>query len=170
MENSITLQWKEFNVPVERLTITLKSLLGSNYDGIVCETKSFNVMFKEMPLEDEINTLNNYWNGVTQTQFSPTLREIIASKINEASCFGRALILDAAVENVELGITQAGKTRAVANYCSNIQRYLESGSLYAAIEELNRLILEVPPTELSPFITVDRLNEYKSKIVTFLSS
>lgn len=170
MNNSVTLSWKEFNVPTDKLNNALKEILLENYDGLVCEPEQFYVIFKTPPTQPEIDTLTNFWNEVTEQQFSPTLREIISNSINEASVFGRTLILDAAVENVEMGITQAGKTREVADYCADIQRYLESGSLYAATAEIDELILAGVPAELSPFITQARLEAYKQKIEDFLAS
>lgn len=168
--NSVTLQWKEFSVPVDRLNNALKAILLANYDGLICEPNEFYVMFKEEPTQDEINAVNAFWDAVTEQQFSPSLREIISGKINEASSFGRALILDAAVENVEMGVTQAGKTMLVADYCADVQRYLESGSLYAAMAKIDLLIAAGVPENLAPFITEARLQAYKTKIQEFLAS
>ena len=170
MEHFITLQWKPFSVPVDKLLPALRALLSSNFDGIVCRENDFDVVFlAEISPEDQ-NALSVFWDGVTEQQFSPTLREIISKSINDASVFGRAMILDAAVENVEMGITQAGKTREVANYCANVQRYLESGSLYAAVAEIDDLLAAGVPAELSPFITADRLNIYKTRINDYLAT
>ncbi len=169
MNNAVLLQWKEFNVPVERLKSILKNLLGSNFDGIICEPEQFYVVFIESPSQGEIDQVTEFWDNATEIQFSPSLKEIITVKINEASTFGRALILDFAVENVQMGITQAGKTRDVADYLAKIQRYLESGSLYAALAEANDLITAGVPSELNPYVTDVRLTTYRDRIQAFLT-
>lgn len=165
---SITLQWKTFEVPVDKLDKTLREILDSNYDGLICGPDNFQVVFKETPTQEETDAVTNFWTQVTQQQFSPTLRDIISGKINDAVIFGQAVILDAAVENVQMGVTQAGKTKAVADYCGNIQRYLQTGSLYAVLTEIDALIAAGVPPELSPFITSDRLLSYKTKVMVFL--
>lgn len=168
MEKGIILQWKAFSIPMDKLNSSFRLLIGSNYDGLICNTEDFYVTFKEVPTQQEIDTVNTYWSQVTQEQFNPSLREIISGKINDASVFGRTLILDAAVENVEMGITQAGKTREVADYCADVQRYLESGSLYAALSKIEEMISLGVPQNLAPFITEERLLNYKSKIEAYL--
>ena len=170
MENSIDLIWKEFSVPVDKLNLRLKEILGHNYDGFICGPESFTVVFNTSPTEGEQDTLISYWDGVTESQFSPTIRDVIQQRINDSSVFGRSLILDFMVENVELGITQADKTIPVADYLFNLQRYVESGSLYAAIAEIDRLLNAGVPSNLSPFVTVDRLNTYKAKINVFIEN
>lgn len=168
MEKYIVLQWKQFSVPVDRLNLVLKNLVGSNYDGLICNPEDFYVVFKEVPEQEAANVVINFWNNAVEQQFSPSLREIISGIINNASVFGNALILDFAVENVQMGITQAGKTKLVADYCANVQRYLQSGSLYAAITEIDSLVNAGIPENLAPFITTQRLNSYKSKIAQYL--
>lgn len=164
----VTLTWKSFSIPVDRLHKALKTLIGSNYDGLICRSDDFDVVYKVEPTEQELTILNNYWDTVVEQQFNPSLKEIISGKINEASAFGRALILDFAVENVQMGVTQAGKTRNVADYLSNLQRYVESGSLYAAVAEIDSLVNATVPSNLAPFVTSERLLTYKARIVAFL--
>lgn len=168
MENSILLTWKSFSISVDKLNARLKEIVGTNYDGLICGPDSFWVVFKTSPSLEEENALNTYWNGVTEAQFSVTLREQIQKKINESSVFGRTMILDFMVENVELGITQAGKTIPVADYLFNLQRYVESGSLYAAIAEIDRLTNAGVPADLNPFVTAQRLATYKTRIIAFI--
>lgn len=165
----IELNWKQFYIPVDKLNSILKTIVGNNYDGLVCYSENFFVSFKEEPIENEINLVLQFWNTVTPQQFSPSLREIIAGKINEASVFGRTLILDFAVENVQMGITQAQKTREVADYLRGVQRYLESGSLYAALAATNEMISGGVPSNLAPFVTQQRLELYRDRIEDFLN-
>lgn len=114
----------------------------------------------------QITTLNNLVTNhdpIDQTA-------ILAAKLDAAMMFGKALIVEVALANIQLGITQAGKTRAVADYTQKLQNYLATGSLYAAIEEITALKNDItrPLLNLSPFITDAKLDYYKQKIQTFL--
>lgn len=169
MENSVVLLWKEFSIPTDRLMVVLKNLLSDNYDGLVCEPDQLHVVFHDEVTQEDLSALTTFWSQVTEVQFSPSLHEIISQKINGASAFGRALILDFAVDNVQLGVTQAGKTRAVSDYCRALQRYLESGSLYAAVEQINEMLTAGAPLELSPFVTAARLTSYRDRILGYLA-
>jgi hypothetical protein len=116
---------------------------------------------------DQVTTLNNLVNAhnpVDQTA-------ILAGKLDAAMVFGKALIVEVALANIQAGITAAGKTRAVSDYAQKLQNYLVTGSLYAAIEEITALRNDLtrPLLGLSPFITDDKLDYYKQKIQTFVS-
>lgn len=100
----------------------------------------------------------------------PTLNERVGNSINNAADFGASVMHDAAIENVLAGITQAGKTRDFTLYCHKLIHYLETGSLYGALDELNSLLADTSDakTALSPFLTNDKLNGYKQKILVYL--
>lgn len=165
---SIALAWLSFKVDVDKINTYLKSILSSNYDGIVCNETSINLMFLNQYSEDDSTKAVTYWNSLTSTSFNPTLTDIATAKINDAIGFGNEMIVQASVENVLLGITQAGKTKDVSDYLSNMQQYLRAGSLYAAIDEINSLMSQDIPSSISPFITLARLTSYKNKIQTYL--
>ena len=168
MENSIQLEWKEYKVDVNKIHSYFKFSLSNNYDGLICNSEFIKVMFKSNCLSDDNDIVNIYWNSITSTTFNPTMQEIVTNKINDAIAFGNQLIIAASVENVLLGITQAGKTKEVSDFLNNMQVYLRSGSLYAAIDEINNLLESDLPSELSTYVSIARLNEYKTKIRTFL--
>ena len=88
--------------------------------------------------------------------------------VTEAISFGQNLIIDFAAENVLMGITQAGKTKEVADYLADVMRYAQSGSLYEVLAEVNRLQTSGLPAELAPFVTTDRMNAFKLKIEQYL--
>lgn len=83
--------------------------------------------------------------------------------------FGNDLIIAFAAENVSMGITQAGKTKAVADYLVDVTRYAQTGALYEVINEVDRLSTAGLPPELAPFITQTRLDAFKQKILDYLS-
>lgn len=165
----ITLEWKSFPVKVEKVNFSLKSILSINFDGLICDQNFLNVIFKDVISQEDQDLVTNYWNNITEASFQLSMEEIIQSKIDGAIAFGQKIILDALIENVAMGITQAGKTREVSDYLGQLQRYLREGSLYAAIEEIDDLIANTIPSELAPFVTEARLLNAKSKIVTYVT-
>lgn len=166
----ILLTWKNFYVNLEKVTSYFKSNLSSNYDGLVCDEEGMKVMFKNTIEESDSSAVSSYWDSATAATFQPTLEEVISKKVNEASIFGNSIIAKAIVENVSMGITQAGKTKIVADTFDNLQYYLKTGSLYAAIDEIDRLIAAGVDPNLSPFVTEARLLSYKSQILAYVSS
>lgn len=104
----------------------------------------------------------------TYVPATPTLPQIVESRVNGAADWGVNLILSIAVENVLMGITQAGRTKDVSDYCSTVARYLREGSLYAALSEVTALLQAGAPEELNPFITNDRLTATQGKIKQYL--
>lgn len=92
----------------------------------------------------------------------------IETAIKKASEFGQKLIMDFAVENVMMGISQAGKTKEVLAFLTPVKIAVDTGSLYAALEELNTLQATTLPAELSPFVTEARLQAMIDKIEKYL--
>lgn len=105
--------------------------------------------------------LSGYVNG----DVNKSLRDLVNDSIN----FGQELLVDYAAENVALGITQAGKTKEVADYLSDLMRYAQTGSLYEVINEVDRLIAAGLPADLEPFITLNKMNEFKQKVIDYLT-
>ena len=99
-----------------------------------------------------------------------TANAIISNKIRAAMTFGFELTVAAATSNVLAGITQAGKTQAFSLYCHDLNYYLTTGSLYAAIQEINTMLSDTSAEKanLAPFLTNDLLTEYKYKIQDYL--
>lgn len=170
MDYSITLPWKNFNVNLAKVRSYLKSHLSSNHDGLVCDPENLYVVFKTEISQPDTDVVSNYWDTITAATFNPTMQEIVTSNINNAIVFGNNMIIQAAVENVMLGITQVNKTKEVSDFLSNLQMYLRSGSLFAALNEIEILKDNNIPNELSPFVTIDRLNAYKAQIQTYLGA
>lgn len=165
---SISLEWKAFAVNLDKVNARLKVLLSSNYDGLLCDEDSLNVMFKDEVSEADTTAVSSYWAAAAAPDFAPTLQEILTVKISDAMNFGNGMIVQASVENITMGITQVGKTKIVLDYLNNVQTYLKAGSLYAAIEEINNLLQADIPSELAPFVTGSRLTSYKHQIQTYL--
>lgn len=88
--------------------------------------------------------------------------------VNNAIKFFQELMVEYAAENVSMGITQAGKTKEVADYLATVMRYGQSGSLYEVVNEVDVLIAEPPPASIDPFVTVSRLQVLKAKVESYL--
>lgn len=82
--------------------------------------------------------------------------------------FFNKMMINCAAKNVLQGITQAGKTKEVADYFTEVIRYGQSGSLFEVINELDKKILEGVPIELSPFVTEEKLIYLKTQAANFL--
>ncbi|MGL4401092.1 MAG: hypothetical protein ACRCXD_14575 [Luteolibacter sp.] len=86
---------------------------------------------------------------------------IKSSILKPAQDFGQNLKDAFASENIGQGITQAGKTRIVADLLRDVDYYLSSGSLYEALAEIDRLVYD---SSYAPFVTAERLRIFKNKI------
>lgn len=145
--------------PETPTSIIMETRNAVNYLGqVVCQVS----LPENSPEEHWIHALYPY------AIRPPSIDEIVLLKIQAAIKFGDAMIVQAASENVLQGISQAGKTKEVSDYLRSIARYLREGSLYAAIDEFNRLIAEGIPEEIQPFVTESKLNGAKNRVQTYL--
>lgn len=102
---------------------------------------------------------------------SPTIQQIVDKKLQDAVAFGEAIMDEFAINNILAGITQYGKTKTVTDYCHKLSHYISTGSLYAAVDEIDNMLADTVNRGilgLSPFITDDVLNYYKTKMKTYL--
>lgn len=164
---------KDFSIDIVKLDKRFASIATANYDGITKDGDTFAISWKTTPTNEDLAAIEIYWRNLTEQIYkSPTAEEqtaYLSGKLDAAMMFGKALIVEVAVSNIAMGITQAGKTRAVADYCQKLQYYLSTGSLYAAIEELTAMRNEDRSSMgLEPYITDARLDQYKAKIQSFL--
>jgi len=76
-------------------------------------------------------------------------------------------------ENIAWGITQQGKTRAVGELLRDVEYWMNKGSLYEAMQEIEKVrakLLADPvlAASVAPFVTSTRLDAYRLKILQFL--
>lgn len=166
---NLILSWKSFQVNPNKVHLYFKAHLNSNYDGLVCSPDYLELVFNSNYSNEDETLVNNYWNSLSESDFQLSNVEIVISNISNAIAFGHELMLKFSAELVLMGILQANKSKQVNDYLINIERYLRTGSLYVAIEELQSLINITPPESLAPFVTSDRLQSYKSQIETYLN-
>lgn len=120
--------------------------------------------------ESEYNDYRNSHQAVYDAWYQSTLPVVDPNAfyieiVNKAKAFSESMIIDAAAENIRLGITQAGKTKLIADTLKDLVYYLQSGSLYEAMIAIDTVV--VTP-EMSPFITSSRLLVFKNKIRAYL--
>jgi hypothetical protein len=135
----IVLQWKDFQVNLEKVNTYLRTALSDNYDGLICDSESLRVMFHEEASLNDIDIVNNYWDNLTPSSFDSTPEEIAAQIRRDAQEFGMRLMNQFIEENLLLGVTQLGLTNHVRKFLREIKDALETGSLYDAITEIRNL-------------------------------
>lgn len=153
-------------------------VLKNKFDGIekINENSVFLNFFDDLTLEeashvDLIDTLSlveidSFITANTTLHSAVFFKDLVLKAIS----FGNEMIVLFAAENVMMGITQAGKTKDVADYLASMTRYLQTGSLYEAINEIDRLIASGLPSDLNPFVSESRMLVFKSKITEYLQA
>ena len=159
----LDLQIEKNELNLNRLNKELKDALLpingiSYYEGVVT------IHFSVTPLQAQIDlatllVINH--NPVDSFQ-------IYYERINSAITFANELMVKYAAQNVIMGITQANKTKDVADYLASVMRYAQSGSLYEVIAEIDRLIAAGIPANLDPFVNEARLLDFKAKVLEYL--
>ncbi len=133
---------------------------------IMASDTDVNIFFDNSLTAEEVLELDSIVQAHTTDDSIVYTQNLVQSAME----FGRSLMIDFAAENVRMGITQAGKTKAVLNYMISVKEAIDTGSLYTAMDEVDALILATVPQDLDPFITEARLLAFKQKILDWLSS
>lgn len=143
-----------------------KDFQGNDYDAVV----QIDGINPQPGINWTFDNINWHAPEIIEVPISKTPTEIYTSIVIAAQTFGQQLITQFAVANVMTGITQAGKTQAMLDYSNNLYLCLSTGSLYAAIDEINALIADTSSekSNLYPFITDSILTGYKNQIQTYL--
>lgn len=79
----------------------------------------------------------------------------------------RNLVITIAAENIAMGITQQNKTKLVADTLIHVMLYGQTGSLWQAYQELDKI--KITP-EMAPFITEARVAWMKNELIKIISS
>lgn len=165
--STYTLQKKSFFVEIPTLHENLKSSsLQNKFNGIVKEEENVSLLFFEELDQQETDLVDSIFSSHESNIFTKRYTERL---IKGAVKRGNEIFTEFAAENVAMGITQAGKTKAVADYLANVDRYMRSGSLYEVLNELTKLENEGFPSELAPFITSERIGRVRDMILSYLN-
>lgn len=145
-----------------------ESAAGSIFEGINYSVKTAKVciILNQTPnaIEDQAIT-----DAVNAHSPSPTLHSTLVDYLGkDVEGFVKNLMLDFAADNIELGITQLGKTKIVADAMRDMHYYLTVFSLYEALAEIERMKTAGFDPADAPFLTNARMDEFKAKIEAFL--
>jgi hypothetical protein len=113
---------------------------------------------------------NISWNAPSTAPQAQTPTQIYTTLVQNAIAFGQSLTVQFATQNIMAGITQAGQTQNVLNYTTDLYMYLNTGSLYVAISEIETMIADTSSTKtsLAPFVTNNILYTYLNQIQGYL--
>lgn len=104
----------------------------------------------------------NLWTGAKVAQQTHA-----SKKVKKAIKNAQALIQTFSSENIIMGITQAGKTKLIADMFKDVFYYSQTGSLYECLLSLNQL---TPTEETAPFFTQQRKTELLNKLTNILTN
>jgi hypothetical protein len=164
------------NIP--KFDIELRAL-NSKYLYLTLKGDDLQLFFNSSLSQAEVNAISGLVNNFVEIDIVSQLKDYVESSVKP---FVNNALYRIQAENIAMGITQAGKTyEVVAFFTSDIvlpgkvrhislDKALNTNSLTIAIEILDYYIANPSLySDLSPFITVDRLTEWKNWIVDFLT-
>jgi hypothetical protein len=93
----------------------------------------------------------------------PSLQDLV----RRAREYGQMIADEFAAENIAMGITQAGKTRLIANAVKDISFFLSTGSIYEAANACDEVVIT---EDMAPFLTPTRAAAFKGKILGFFNT
>lgn len=140
--------------------------LSTIFDKYLIKGDNIDLFFLRNLTQNEIDDCTFLVNNFVEVSVKDSLINYLRADV---SVFVENLVFEFAAENIEMGITQAGKTKLVADFLRNINYYMRSYSLYEAVVEINTEISNGLDPNLAPFITESRLNDFSNKIVEFLT-
>lgn len=154
---------------------TLNNALASQSQVFSFESNGLYVHDTSTNFSYDLDSLLNAEYGITYQTFinqkvaeAGTISASIKVIIENAMTFGHDMMVEFATENVMMGITQAGKTRDVSTLLADVAVYLNTGSLYEVVAEIERIKANGISGDLAPFVTVARLDAFKLKITNYL--
>ena len=101
------------------------------------------------------------------TNIPPQLVAIGAAKVAKAKEEFSKLVDEVAGENIIAQITAAGKTKLIADALKDVAYYGSQGSLWEVFYAVEKV--QITP-EMAPFLTEERRQRFKNRIIQILSS
>lgn len=99
--------------------------------------------------------------------YSQPQMQYLAIKVAGAQAAWQVLQTSFIAENLALGITQAGKTKLVADTFEKVIIYGSTGSLWEALVAIDSIVIT---PEMAPFVTKERVNWFKNQLQQAISS
>lgn len=157
-----TYQFSKSNANFGKLHKEVSALNLTGFLGVRGDSSTVQVDFSVSLSEAEQGVLLG---AITAHTGALSPQEQVAITLKNAQNFGSQLLQEFTIENILLGITQAGMTNQVRKVCANVVSALQTGSLYDAIYEAKH----IPPEGKDvTFITDARLLAFVNKIETYL--
>lgn len=158
--------------------LRVHNTLGSLYNYITIKGDLVKIHFIQNLSQEQIDALSSFMSSFSNVSVYETLNNYLKSDI---SPFILELLLTIQAENIELGITQSGKTIEVLGFFEapvtlpgktraiSLKGTTDTNSLTASLELLGYYIQNPNLySDLSPFITQARLTVMFNKIATHL--
>jgi hypothetical protein len=150
------------------------------YTHLFAKGSALDLHFSANCTQPVVDAASSIVNNFVEISVREQLEDYLETKVQP---FVADMMLTIMSENIESGITQAGKTNDVlgffnhpvtlpgAIYPVSLAQALDTGSLYSAMQLIDHHIANPAQYEtLSPFVTVARLGQWKTKIITFLQA
>jgi len=171
----------EFTKTVINVSKLEKELLtlNSKYVSLYLKGTYLQLKFSSSLTQTEVNDISYLINNFVEISVVEQLKDYVEKTIKP---FVDDLLYQIQAENMSLGITQAGKSADVLGFFLqevilpnktrpiNIKATLDTNSLNVTIELLTYFINNPELySDLSPYVTVERLTSWRSQIITKLS-
>ena len=170
----------EFNktiINVNKLSEELK-VLTPKFVSYYSKGDYVQIAFSSNLIQSEVDAVSNKINTFVEVSITEQLKEYVETEI---SPFIRNLLFQIQAENISMGITQLGKTGEVLGFFEDrillpnrvraisLKASLDTNSLTETIALLTHYI-DNPNlySDLSPFITADRLTDMRTKVMVKL--
>lgn len=174
----------ELNFTKEILNTTkflkdIKALnLSVNFIDYTSKGTDFTVRFSSIPTQQDIDAIYYLINNFVETDLTEQLKEYVKKKVRP---FLEDLTFRIKASNIENGITQLNKTSDFLSFMSNritLPGKTRTVSLDAAIQndsldvivQIANYYIDNPElySDLSPFVTVEKIQEWRDEVIQFL--
>lgn len=152
---------------------------GSLHLFLNIKGSNITVHFSSNLNQNQIDALSSFISSYSDISVYDTLYSYLKSDVDP---FVTDLLIRIRAENIEMGITQSNKTLEVLGFFEerfiipgrvravSLQSSLQTGSLTVTLELLTYLIANPQLySDINPYVTAERLDSWKSKIIDFLS-
>jgi len=175
------LQFTKTILNVQKLDKQLRedAVTGPTYSHLFIKGDLIDIHFSQNCTQAVIDATSAVINNFVEISLKDQLKEYMQGKVTP---FIEDMLVQIQAENIEMGITQLNKTADVVGFfvaqvmlpgktrSVSFKDSLDTKSLTVTLSILDYYIANPDLySDLSPFVTVARLTEWKTKIVNFLT-
>jgi hypothetical protein len=149
------------------------------YSHLFIKGSNLEIHFSQNCTQAVIDATSSVVNNFVEISLKDTLKAYMETKVTP---FIEDMLYEIQAENIEMGITQLGKTAEVVGFFAaqvtipgvtrpiSFKDTIDTKSLTVTIQILDYYLANPSEySDLSPFITTERLTNWKAKIVNFLT-